>query len=144
MEGIKQISIFAENKPGRMARVARTLADASVNIRALTIAEAGDFGVIRMVVDDTEKRYKALHDDGFTVSETDVLAVEIKDIPGGLYEITNTLSVNNINVDYAYAFVTAKAERAMLILRVDDIERATKVLSEAGMRLATREEIQNI
>ncbi|MCW3134857.1 MAG: ACT domain-containing protein [Methanophagales archaeon] len=144
MAAIKQISIFAENKPGRMARVAKTLADAGVNIRALTIAEAGDFGVIRMVVDDTEKGYKALHDDGFTVSETDVLAVEIKDIPGGLYEITNTLSVNNINVDYAYAFVTAKAERAMLILRVDDIERATKVLSEAGMRLATREEIQNI
>jgi len=144
MAAIKQISIFAENKPGRMARVAKTLADAGVNIRALTIAEAGDFGVIRMVVDDTEKGYKALHDDGFTVSETDVLAVEIKDIPGGLYEITDTLSVNNINVDYAYAFVTAKAERAMLILRVDDIERATKVLSEAGMRLATREEIQNI
>jgi len=144
MEGIKQISIFAENKPGRMARVARTLADASVNIRALTIAEAGDFGVIRMVVDDTEKGYKALHDDGFTVSETDVLAVEIKDIPGGLYEIANTLGMNNVNVDYAYAFVTAKAERAMLILRVDDIERATEVLSDAGVRLATREEIQNI
>jgi len=144
MERIKQISIFAENKPGRMARVARTLADASVNIRALTIAEAGDFGVIRMVVDDTEKGYKALHDDGFTVSETDVLAVEIKDIPGGLYEIANTLGMNNVNVDYAYAFVTAKAERAMLILRVDDIERATEVLSDAGVRLATREEIQNI
>ncbi|MCW3129458.1 MAG: ACT domain-containing protein [Methanophagales archaeon] len=144
MEGIKQISIFAENKPGRMARVARTLADASVNIRALTIAEAGDFGVIRMVVDDTEKGYKALHDDGFTVSETDVLAVEIKDIPGGLYEIANTLGMNNVNVDYAYAFVTAKAERAMLILRVDDIEKATEVLSDAGVRLATREEIQNI
>ncbi len=144
MVAIKQISIFAENKPGRMARVAKTLADAGVNIRALTIAEAGDFGVIRMVVDDAESGYKALHDDGFTVSETDVLAVEIKDVPGGLYEIANTLGMNNINVDYAYAFVTAKAERAMLILRVDDIQRATKVLSEAGMRLATREEIQNI
>jgi len=144
MVAIKQISIFVENKPGRMARVARTLADAGVNIRALTIAEAGDFGVIRMVVDDTEKGYKALHDDGFTVSETDVLAVELKDVPGGLYEIANTLGMNNVNVDYAYAFVTAKAERAMLILRVDDIRRATEVLSEAGVRIATREEIKLI
>jgi len=115
-----------------------------VNIRALTIAEAGDFGVIRMVVDNTERGYKALHDDGFTVSETDVLAVELKDIPGGLYEIANTLGMNNVNVDYAYAFVTAKAKRAMLILRVDDIRRATEVLSEAGVRIATREEIQQI
>lgn len=144
MGAIKQISIFMENKPGRMARVAKTLSDADVNIRALTIAEAGDFGVIRMVVDDTEKGYRVLRDGGFTVSETDVLAVEIKDTPGGLYEIVDTLGENNINMDYAYAFVTAKAERAMLILRVDDLKRATQVLNEAGVRLATRVEIQNI
>jgi len=144
MAAIKQISIFMENKPGRMARVAKTLSDADVNIRALTIAEAGDFGVIRMVVDDTEKGYRVLRDGGFTVSETDVLAVEIKDTPGGLYEIVDTLGENNINMDYAYAFVTAKAERAMLILRVDDLKRATQVLNEAGVRLATRVEIQNI
>lgn len=144
MGAIKQISIFMENKPGRMARVAKTLSDADVNIRALTIAEAGDFGVIRMVVDDTEKGYRVLRDGGFTVSETDVLAVEIKDTPGGLYEIVDTLGKNNINMDYAYAFVTAKAERAMLILRVDDLKRATQVLNEAGVRLATRVEIQNI
>ena len=144
MAAIKQISIFAENKPGRMAGVAKALGDAGVNIRALTIAEAGDFGVIRMVVDDTERGYTALREKGFMVSETDVLAVEIKDIPGGLHEIVNSLGMNNINVEYAYAFVTAKAERAMLILRVDDVKRAAEVLSEAGVRVATREEIQKI
>jgi len=144
MAAIKQISIFVENKPGRMAGVAKALGDAGVNIRALTIAEAGDFGVIRMVVDDTERGYTALREKGFMVSETDVLAVEIKDVPGSLYEIVNSLGMNNVNVDYAYAFVTAKAKRAMLILRVDDIRRATRVLSEAGVRLATREEIQQI
>ena len=144
MAAIKQISIFVENKPGRMAGVAKALGDAGVNIRALTIAEAGDFGVIRMVVDDTERGYTALREKGFMVSETDVLAVEIKDVPGGLYEIADSLGMNNINVEYAYAFVTTKAERAMLILRVDDIERATEVLSEAGVRVATREEIQQI
>ena len=144
MAAIKQISIFAENKPGRMAGVAKALGDAGVNIRALTIAEAGDFGVIRMVVDDTERGYKALRETGFMVSETDVLAVEIKDVPGGLYEIADSLGMNNINVEYAYAFVTAKAARAMLILRVDDIKRATEVLSEAEVRVATRAEIQQI
>jgi hypothetical protein len=133
-----------ENKYGRMARVAKALADANVNIRALTIAEAGDFGIVRMVVDDTEKGYKVLRDEGFTVSETDVLAVAIKDSPGGLYEIANTLGEYNINMDYAYAFVTVKAERAMLILRVDDVKRATEVLSEAGVRIATKAEIQQI
>jgi hypothetical protein len=141
---IKQISLFVENKPGRMAKVAKTLSDTGVNIRALTIAEAGDFGVIRMVVDDPQKGYQVLHDNGFTVSETEVLAVEMKDIPGGLYEIVSTLGDNDINVDYAYAFVTSKAERAMLIIRVDDLVRAKDVLTGAGIKLATTEEIQKI
>jgi hypothetical protein len=141
---IKQISLFVENKPGRMAKVSKTLSDAGVNIRALTVAEAGDFGVIRMVVDDPEKGYQVLHDSGFTVSETEVLAVEMKDIPGGLYEIVNTLGESDVNVDYAYAFVTTKAERAMLIIRVDNLEKARKVLTDAGIKLATKDEIQKI
>lgn len=144
MVAIKQISLFVENKPGRMAKVSKTLSDAGVNIRALTVAEAGDFGVIRMVVDDPEKGYRVLHDGGFTVSETEVLAVEMKDIPGGLYEIVNTLGESEVNVDYAYAFVTTKAERALLIIRVDNLEKARRVLTDAGVKLATREEIQKI
>jgi len=144
LEAIKQISLFVENKPGRMAKVSKTLSDAGVNIRALTVAEAGDFGVIRMVVDDPEKGYQVLHDNGFTVSETEVLAVEMKDIPGGLYEIVNTLGESDVNVDYAYAFVTTKAERAMLIIRVDNLEKAREVLTSAGVKLATKDEIQKI
>lgn len=144
MAEIKQLSLFVENRPGRMAKVSKTLSDAGVNIRAMTIAEAGDFGVIRMVVDDPEMGYKVLHDNGFTVSTTDVLTVEMKDTPGGLYEIVNTLGENNINVDYAYAFVTAKAQKAMLILRVDDIVKARQVLSAKGVKIATKEEIQAI
>ncbi len=144
MEAIKQISIFMENKHGRMARVAKALGDAGVNIRALTIAEAGDFGIVRMVVDDMDKGYKVLREEGFTVSETEVLAVEIEDSPGGLFEIANTLGENNINIDYAYAFVTAKSERAMLILRVEDISGATRVLNEGGIRTATKRKIQQI
>jgi hypothetical protein len=85
-----------------------------------------------------------LRDEGFTVSETEVLAVAIQDSPGGLYEIANTLGENKINVDYAYAFVTAKTERAMLILRVDDLNGAANVLNEAGGRLVSKEKIQKI
>src|SRR5512147_1883263 len=144
MAEIKQISLFVENKPGRMAKVSKTLSDAGVNIRALTIAEAGDFGVIRMVVDDPEKGYKVLKDNGFTVSTTDVLAVEMKDTPGGLYEIVNALGESGVNVDYAYAFVTAKAQKAMLILRVDDLSAARRSLAGKGVKIATREEIQAI
>ena len=144
MAEIKQISLFVENRPGRMAKVSKTLSDAGVNIRAMTIAEAGDFGVIRMVVDNPDEGYKVLHDSGFTVSVTDVLAVEMKDTPGGLYEIVDTLGANKINVDYAYAFVTAKAERAMLILRVDDLSRAKQSLSARGIKIATKDEIQEI
>jgi hypothetical protein len=141
---IKQISLFVENKPGRMAKVSKTLSDAGVNIRALTIAEAGDFGVIRMVVDDPERGYKVLKDNGFTVSTTEVLAVEMKDTPGGLYEIVNTLGESGVNVDYAYAFVTAKAQKAMLILRVDDLVKARAALSGKGVKIATKEELQAI
>ncbi|MDD1753639.1 MAG: ACT domain-containing protein [Methanotrichaceae archaeon] len=144
MTEIKQISLFVENKPGRMAKVSKTLSDANVNIRALTIAEAGDFGVIRMVVDDPEKGYKVLKDNGFTVSTTEVLAVEMKDTPGGLYTIVNTLGESSVNVDYAYAFVTAKAQKAMLILRVDNIVKAREVLGAKAIKIATREEIQAI
>lgn len=91
----------------------------------------------------TPKGYQVLHDGGFTVSETEVLAVEMKDIPGGLYEIVNTLGENDVNVDYAYAFVTTKAERALLIIRVDNLEKARRVLTDA-LGLATRDEIQKI
>lgn len=144
MVAIKQISLFVENKPRRMARVAKTLSNSGVNIRAMTIAEAGDFGVIRMVVDDPQKGYKVLHDEGFTVSETEVLAVEMKDIPGGLYEIVDSLGREGINIDYAYAFVTAKSERAMLIVRVDNLEGAKDVLTGVGIKLATKDELQKI
>ena len=140
---IKQISLFAENKPGRLAKIADTLSKADINIRAFTIAEAGDFGVIRMVVDDPDKAYKNLQGQGFAVSETDVIAVEMKDIPGGLSEIAGSLGTGGVNIDYAYAFVT-RSDLALLILRVDDIPAAQRVLKAAKVRLVSDEEISKI
>lgn len=148
MAVIRQLSIFVENRPGRMARVAKILSEAGINIRALTIAEAGDFGVIRMIVNDPVKGYKVLSSAGFTVSETDVLAVVMRDEPGGLYEIVDVLGRNNVNIDYAYAFVTRRAKRAMLIMRVGervgDIDRATKVLRESQVTLATLDDLEMV
>jgi len=140
---IKQISLFAENKPGRLAKIAESLSKAKINIRAFTIAEAGDFGVIRMVVDDPDRAYKNLQGQGFAVSETEVIAVQMEDVPGGMFQIANKLGAANVNIDYAYAFVT-KSELALLILRVDDNAKAIKVLKEAKIRLINEEEISKI
>ncbi|MBC7114531.1 MAG: ACT domain-containing protein [Archaeoglobi archaeon] len=140
---ISQISLFAENKPGKLATVARVLGEANVNIRALTIAEAGDFGVIRMVVDDTQKAYEVLSRNGFTVSITGVIGAEVRDVPGELYRIAGILGDNGVNIDYAYSFLTPH-ERAVLILRVDDVERAIELLKNNGVRLITEEDVKKI
>lgn len=138
---IKQISVFAENKPGRLERITGILKSGNINIRAFTIAEAGDFGVLRMVVDRPDDAHTVLHEAGFMVSETEVLGVEMKDTPGGLYEIASVLGANNINVDYAYAFATA-AQKALLIFRVDNIDNAIQVLSSAGVTLIAEEKVR--
>ncbi|WP_407355918.1 ACT domain-containing protein [Methanolobus sp. WCC5] len=140
---IKQISLFAENKPGRLANIAKNFRNASINIRAFTIAEAGDFGIIRMVVDKPDTAHQVLHDAGFTVSETSVLGIEMEDVPGGLGKIADVLGEKNINIDYAYAFVT-KTEKALLILRVSDIRAAVEVLDGAGIKLIDMADIQEI
>ncbi len=124
---IKQVSVFVENKPGRLAAVTEKLYEKGINIRAFTIAEAGDFGIIRMVVDKTDEAYRILKDSGFTVTLTDVLGVEVEDEPGGLYKIAKALGSENINIEYVYAF-TFGGDKALIILRVDDIEKAIEVL----------------
>lgn len=140
---IKQISLFSENKPGRLASTAEKLKNAGINIRAFTIAEAGDFGIVRMVVDEPDKAHDILHDAGFTVSETSVLGVEMEDIPGSLATIAEILGEHSINIDYAYAFVT-RTEKAFLILRVSDIQNAVKVLTDSNIRLIDMKDIQEI
>ena len=142
-EMIKQVSVFAENKPARLEKMTQILKLANVNIRAFTIAEAGDFGVLRMVVDKPDIAHRQLNEAGFTVSETDVLGVEMSDSPGALHEIAHILGSNNINVDYAYAFVTA-TQKALLIIRVDNISNAITVLGNAGVALIGMKEVEKI
>lgn len=140
---IKQISLFAENKPGRLAKVADKLRTEGINIRAFTIAESGDFGIIRMVVDRSDDAHRVLHDAGFTVSETEVLGIEMDDLPGSMSMIAEVLGKADINLDYAYAFIT-RGQKALLIIRVNDIKNAIQLLQEQKVRLIGMKELEKL
>ncbi|MCS7131062.1 MAG: ACT domain-containing protein [Archaeoglobaceae archaeon] len=129
---IKQLSVFVENKPGRLASVTEVLSKRGVNLRAFMIADAGDFGIIRMVVDKTDEAFSALKSAGFTVTLNEVLAVEVEDKPGELYRISKALGDEGINIEYVYAF-TSEKHKALIIFRVDEIDRAKKVLEKLGV-----------
>ncbi|MDY6839225.1 MAG: ACT domain-containing protein [Thermodesulfobacteriota bacterium] len=132
---VEQISIFLENKAGRLAEVTRVLSETGVNIRALSLADTSDFGILRLIVDDNEKAKKALKEHGFTVGKTDVVAVEVEDRPGGLSQILDVLSKKSINVEYMYAFVQHSGKDAVIIFRFDDIDAAVKLLQENNVRV---------
>ncbi|MDY6989495.1 MAG: ACT domain-containing protein [Thermodesulfobacteriota bacterium] len=132
---LEQISIFLENKAGRLAEVTRVLSETGVNIRALSLADTSDFGILRLIVNDNDKAKKALKEHGFTVGKTDVVAVEVEDRPGGLSHILDVLGKKNINVEYMYAFVQHSGKDAVIIFRFDDIDAAVKLLQESNVRV---------
>jgi hypothetical protein len=132
---LKQITLFAENKPGRLTSATKILSENGINIRAFTIADTGEFGIIRFVVDDADAALRHLQRGGFTVSETKVLGLEMYDKPGALFEISSVLSDNGINVDYAYAYTSAAPGKAILILQASDLITAAKLLTERGFQL---------
>ncbi len=130
---IKQISIFSENRPGRLAAIAKALTEENINILAFSIAEADGFGVVRALVDKPKVAYEKLTGIGFNVAFTDVIAVKMPDSPGGLYEIAKMLADVQINIEYSYAY-TGK-EGGVLILRVDDAEQAVRLITSLGAPL---------
>lgn len=129
----EQISIFIENKAGRLSDVTGILAQAGINIRALAVADTSDFGVLRLIVDDNAIAEEALKKSGFTVRKTRVVAVEVEDSPGGLHNILNVLKDAGINVEYMYAFIRQSGDRAIMIFRFDQTEEAIKVLLAKGV-----------
>ncbi len=137
----EQISIFVENKEGRLAEVTAILRDAEVNIRALSLADTTDFGVLRLIVNNNEKAEKALKKEGFTVGMTKVMVVEVIDKPGGLNQILDPISENEVNVEYMYAFSNPQCKNAVMVFRFDDYDKALKVLKERNIRIIQREEI---
>lgn len=132
---VEQLSIFIENKSGRLAEVARILGEADVNIRALSLADTSDFGILRLIVNDVEKAKIVLKEKGFTVSKTEVVAVEVPDRPGGLAAILQVLDADRINVEYMYAFVERCGENAVIIFRFDEIHKAIATLRNNGFNV---------
>ena len=137
---IRQISLFSENKPGRLAAMAKACQEERVNILAFSIAEADGFGVIRALVDKPEIAHKRLSELGFNVAFTHVIAVEMRDVPGGLYEIASKLGDAGINIEYSYAF--SGKNKAVLILRVDQVEEAIRILLSNQFSLIATDSIQ--
>ncbi|MFZ2631910.1 MAG: ACT domain-containing protein [Desulfosalsimonadaceae bacterium] len=129
----EQISIFIENKTGRISDVTGILSEAGVNIRALAVADTSDFGVLRLIVDNNAKAEEALKTAGFTVRKTKVVAVKVEDRPGGLHNILEILKQARINVEYMYAFVQQSGDKAIMIFRFDQTEEAIRVLTEKGV-----------
>ena len=140
---VKQISVFLENKEGRVAQVARILSDAKINIRALSIADTTEFGILRLIVDQPQKAEEALHKDGFTVSITEVIAISIEDEPGGLADALQILHEDGISVEYIYAFISKTSHKANVILRVEECERAIESLQAKGLEVLSSEDVYN-
>ena len=138
---IQQLSIFLENRTGRLAQVTRTLGDAQVNIRALSLADTSDFGILRLLVDNTDAAIEALEKDGFVVRKTDVTAVEIVDRPGGLGTVMALLQGAGMNIEFMYAFLERYKENAILVFRFTEPEKAIEVLRDADVKVFTAEEI---
>jgi hypothetical protein len=141
---VTQISIFIENKSGRLAEVSRLLGEKGVNIRALSLADTTDFGILRLIVDNTELARQTLKEGGFTVSKTEVVAVEVPDRPGGLSSILKVLDAASVNVEYMYAFVERSAGNAVIIFRFDDVDAAIRVLQQSGITVLPGEHIYGI
>lgn len=141
---VKQISLFLENKEGRLARVCRILGDAGINIRALSIADTSNFGVLRLIVNQPDTAYNILKQNGFVVDITEVIAVEVPDQPGGLAGTLEILEKKNINVEYMYAFLGTTSQDALVILRVENIAGAVETLEAANVKVLEGEEVYSL
>jgi hypothetical protein len=141
---VTQLSVFLENKKGRLYDAARVLGSAGIDIKALTIAESEDFGVLRMVVNKPDEALEALKKDGLVASITDIVAVEVSDQPGGLAAVLKVLNDNDINLEYMYAFSEKNADKAIVVFRFDDPDRAIAVLTKNSIRVLGKKEVQGL
>lgn len=140
----KQISVFLENKAGRLSHVTKVLGEANINIRALSIADTSDFGILRIIVSDPENAYKILKDAGFTVSETEVIAVQVPDSPGGLATVLEQMSDANLNIEYLYAFLGTSENDALVIFKVEDFAKARDTFIEKGIKFLDEKQLYQL
>jgi hypothetical protein len=132
---IKQISVFLENNAGRLGEVTRVLAQAEINIRAISIADTADFGILRLIVDKSQDAVKALTDGGFTTRLSDVAAVEINDTPGSLAKVMELFQNSQVNIEYLYASLEGKTGKAVVIFKMDNLEKGLKLIEENGLSM---------
>ena len=141
---VRQISVFLENKIGRLAEITQILGNKEINIRALAIADTTEFGILRMIVDRPQKAYEALEERGFTVSQTEVVVVEVEDKPGGLAQVMAILGKEGINVEYLYAFVAPKGRGALVVLKIEEKKATVDLLQEKKVKNLSAEEISRL
>ncbi|MDX9714443.1 MAG: ACT domain-containing protein [Dissulfurispiraceae bacterium] len=134
MNTLRQLSVFAENKPGRIEKITKTLADAGINILAISITTTTEgFGAIKFIVDNSELALNTLKHNGFTATLNEVLGIKLQDRPGGLYSVTTLLTKNNINIENAHVFVDGHREKAYLLIEVENLADAKERLSREGL-----------
>jgi hypothetical protein len=141
---IKQISVFLENRRGRLLEVCALLGENNINIRALTVAETESFGVLRIVVDKTEEAVAALKRGNFTANVTDVVAVEVSDEPGGLAKVLKVIADGNLNIEYMYGFVEKHADKALLVFRFENADRAVGVLTKNNINIVGEQDVKGL
>ena len=141
---VKQISIFVENKPGRLFSITETLSKNNINIRALSIADTTDFGILRLIVDKPDEAKELLRANGQTVKITQVIAIEIPDVPGGLSSALSFIKDADVVIEYMYAFVGSCSDNAMVILRLDDMEKGVEALKKGNINVLSAEKVYSL
>ena len=136
-----QVSVFAENRPGKIERITGVLAKKNINIRAITISDSGDYGIIKLLLDRPEEGCEAIKEEGIAATLREIIAVRMDDKPGGLNIISSALSTHGVNVEDAYGFVIKSRESAIFIFQVDNVKRVEKILDEAGIATLSEKEL---
>ncbi len=141
---IKQISVFMENRPGRLAEITKVLSDNDIDMRAINIADTTDFGILRMIVDDPEKAERVLRENNMTASVTDVLAVSIDDTVGAFSKVIALLKEENISIEYIYSFIGEKSAKAVIVIKTNDSEHAIQLLQQGGINVLSSDDLNNL
>ena len=138
---LQQLSVFVENRPGSLVSVLKTLADAQIDLNGLSVADTTEFGVLRLILSDPAKGEEVLQEAGFIVKATDVLAIDVNDTPGGLFQTANMLAFHGLNIEYMHAFGTKKERHAMIIFKTEDNRKAADVLKDGGVHVLDTQEV---
>ena len=138
---LQQLSVFVENRPGSLVSVLKTLADAQIDLNGLSVADTTEFGVLRLILSDPAKGEEVLQEAGFIVKATDVLAIDVNDTPGGLFQTADMLASHSLNIEYMYAFGTKKERHAMIIFKTEDNRKAADVLKDGGVHVLDTQEV---